>query len=231
MRGLQALGIILPLALVAAAPLGLRAAAPAHGAHAGSAPKGVSPAMTVERLIAGNQRFVAGKPIGLRRDPTRRAELAQGQRPPAVIVGCSDSRVPANLVFDQGLGELFITRLAGNIVDDAVIGSIEYAVDHLHARLIVVLGHDRCGAVEAALKGGSVPGHMGSFVEAIRPAVEEARSQPGDPLQNAVNANVRRMVHLLRTSQPILASGVKSGRLKVVGARYDLESGKVVWLP
>jgi carbonic anhydrase len=230
MRGLQAVGLILPLALIAA-PLGIRAAAPAHGAHAGSTRQGVSPTMTLERLIAGNQRFVAGRPIGLRRDPTRRAEVAEGQQPPAVIVGCSDSRVPAELIFDQGLGELFIIRLAGNIVDDAALGSIEYGVEHLHARLIVVLGHDRCGAVQAALKGGSLPGHMESFVKAIRPAVEETRGQPGDPIRNAVNANVQRMVHLLRSSEPILAGEVKSGRLKVVGARYELESGKVVWLP
>jgi carbonic anhydrase len=230
MRGLQAIGLMLSLSLIAA-PLVLRAAEPAHGAHAGSAPKGVSPTMTLERLIAGNQRFVSGKPIGLRRDPGRRAEVAQGQRPPAVIVGCSDSRVPAELIFDQGIGDLFVTRLAGNIVDDAALGSVEYGVEVLHARLIVVLGHDHCGAVQAALKGGSVPGHMGSFVEPIRPAVEETRGHPGDPSRNAVNANVQRMVHLLRTSQPILAGEVKSGRVKVVGARYDLASGKVVWLP
>lgn len=230
MRGLQAVGLILPLALIAAS-LGLRAAEPAHGAHGASERRGVPPTMTLKRLRAGNQRYASGNPLGLRRDPTRRAEVAEGQQPPAVIVGCSDSRVPAELIFDQGLGDLFITRLAGNIVDDAALGSIEYAVDHLHARLIVVLGHDHCGAVQAALKGGSVPGHMGSFVEAIRPAVEETRGHPGDPIRNAVNANVQRMVHLLRTSQPILAGEVKSGRLKVVGARYELENGKVVWLP
>jgi carbonic anhydrase len=230
MRGLQAVGLILPLALIAA-PLVLRAAEPTHGAHAGSARLGVSPTMTLERLIAGNRRFASGHPIGLRRDLNRRAEVAQGQRPPAVIVGCSDSRVPAELIFDQGIGDLFITRLAGNIVDDAALGSIEYGVKVLHARLIVVLGHDRCGAVEAALKGGSLPGHLASFVDPIRPAVEETHGQPGDALRNAVNANVRHMVRLLRTSQPILAGEVKSGRLKVVGARYDLENGKVVWLP
>jgi carbonic anhydrase len=231
MRGLQAVGLILSVALIAAAPLGLRAAAPAHEAHAGGARPGVSPTMTLERLIAGNQRFVAGRPIGLRRDPKRRTEVAEGQQPPAVIVGCSDSRVPAELIFDQGFGDLFITRLAGNIVDDAALGSVEYGVEHLHARLIVVLGHDRCGAVQAALMGGSLPGHMESFVKAIRPAVEETRGHSGDPIRNAVNANVQRMVHLLRSSEPILAGEVKSGRLKVVGARYELESGKVVWLP
>jgi carbonic anhydrase len=182
-------------------------------------------------LIAGNRRFVAEQPIGLRRDLKRLMKVAQGQRPFAVIVGCSDSRVPVEIVFDQGLGDLFVIRLAGNIVDDAALGSIEYAVDHLGVRLVAVLGHDRCGAVEAALKGESLPGHMVSLAEAIQPAVNEARGRPGDLLQNAVTINVERTVEVLRSSEPLLAGWVKSGRLKVVGARYELDTGKVIWLP
>jgi carbonic anhydrase len=246
MRGLKVVGVTLSITLCAWISVGIHAAqppgrsmghryqvaaAPPHDAHAASGRGGVSPAMARERLIAGNRRFVAEQPISLRRDLKRLMKVAQGQRPFAVIVGCSDSRVPVEIVFDQGLGDLFVIRLAGNIVDDAGLGSIEYAVDHLGARLVVVLGHDRCGAVEATLKGESLPGHMVSLAEAILPAVNEVRGRPGDPLQNAVTANVKQTVELLRESEPLLAGWVKSGRLKVVGARYELDTGKVVWLP
>jgi carbonic anhydrase len=154
-------------------------------------------------------------------------EVAKGQHPIAIIVGCSDSRVAPEIVFDQGLGDLFVVRVAGNVVDDHAIGSIEYAVEHLHASLIVVLGHDRCGAVQAAISGDDAPGHIQSLVESIRPAVEAAKSEPGDLLDNAINENVRRVVNQLQTSQPILGQEVQEGHLQVVGARYLLDGGSV----
>jgi carbonic anhydrase len=135
--------------------------------------------------------------------------------------------VPAELVFDQGFGDLFVIRVAGNIIDDAILGSVEYAAEHLGPRLILVLGHERCGAVDAALGGGHVPGHVSSLVKAIKPAVDTAKGQPGDPLDNAVRANVRRVAGQVRASQPILAKMVAAGKLQVVGARYDLDTGAV----
>jgi len=186
---------------------------------------------SLKRLVEGNKRFVAGKPRHPNQGPRRRGQVAQGQHPFAVILGCADSRVPPEVVFDQGLGDLFVIRVAGNIVDDAVLGSIEYAAEHLGTRLIIVLGHAKCGAVaaavEAAAKGGSPPGHIGSLVKPILPAVDAAKGQPGDPLDNAVRANVGRMVRWLRSSEPVLAALVREGGVKVVGARYDLQSGAV----
>ncbi|MGA9176521.1 MAG: carbonic anhydrase [Desulfobacterales bacterium] len=147
------------------------------------------------------------------------------------MLSCSDSRVPPEILFDQGLGDLFVIRLAGNILDDAALASLEYAVEHLGVKYIMVLGHERCGAVEAALKGGEVPGHIGSLVKAIQPAVEKAKNQPGDLLDNAVRANITIVVQQLKSSEPILEELVKKGDLTVVGTRYDLDDGVVVILP
>lgn len=184
----------------------------------------------IQRLIAGNERYASGHPLHLHQDVDRRTEVAAGQHPIAVVVGCSDSRVPPEIVFDQGLGDIFVVRVAGNVVDDQALGSIEYAVEHLGAHLIVVLGHEKCGAVQAAVDGGEVPGHIDSIVQAIKPAVDQARSQPGNLLDNAINANVLRVVYEIRHSQPILEHEVHSGGLKVVGARYNLAAGTVQWL-
>jgi len=199
----------------ASAPL--RATAPAAGGALGE-------------LEAGNRRFVRGEFSQLRRGLERRDQLASGQRPFAVIVGCSDSRVPPELVFDQGLGDLFVVRVAGNVVDDAALASIEYAVEHLGAQTIVVLGHERCGAVKAVVDGGPLGGHMEALAGAIRSAVETAKCQVGvDLLDAAVEANVQRVVKQLSTSRPVLEDQVYGG-LKIVGARYDLDSGKVDFL-
>ena len=202
------------------------AAAAGHGAG-----KAVPPDEALKRLMEGNKRFVAGRPRHPNQGPRRRSEVAQGQHPFAVILGCADSRVPPEVVFDQGLGDLFVIRVAGNIVDDAVLGSIEYAVEHLGARLIMVLGHAKCGAVAAALevagKGGSIPGHIASLLKPILPAVEAVKGQAGDPLDNAVRANVERVVGQLRSSEPVLAEMVRGDKVKMVGARYDLKTGEV----
>jgi len=182
------------------------------------------------RLKAGNERFVTGKLIHPNEGADRRTEVAKGQSPFAIIVGCSDSRVGPEVVFDQGLGDLFVIRTAGNVVDDVALGSIEYAADHLGAPLILVLGHTRCGAVSAAVAGGHAPGHVASVVEKIKPAVDETKGKPGDALENAVRANVRHVVNQLRNSAPILSGLVKSGKLRVVGACYDLDTGRVASL-
>ena len=161
----------------------------------------------------------------------RRVEIARGQTPFAVLVGCSDSRVSPELLFGRGLGELFIYRVAGNTVDRAALGSIEYAVAELGVPLVLVLGHERCGAVAAAVsvveKNTIFPGAIGEMVEPIVPAVLRARSQPGDLLDNAVRENVRGIVGRLRHEGPILANAIGAGKLRIVGARYDLDDGAV----
>lgn len=180
-----------------------------------------------EKLQAGNKRFVEAKLLHPNQTPQRRAELAKGQQPFAAIVCCSDSRVPVEVIFDQGLGDLFVIRLAGNIVDEAALASLEYAVAVLGVKYIMVLGHSNCGAVNAALQGGEVPGHIGCLVKAIQPAVVQSKNQPGNPLDNAIKANVNMVVKQLKSSKPILEPAVKKGDLTVIGACYDLASGKV----
>lgn len=184
-----------------------------------------------QKLIDGNKRYVDAKLSHLNQTAERRAEVAKGQHPFAAIVSCSDSRVPPEVIFDQGLGDLFVIRLAGNILDDAALGSLEYAVAHLGIKYILVLGHERCGAVDATVKGGEVPGHIGSLVKAIQPAVDKVKNQPGDLLDNAVRANVTMVVQQLKSSGPILESSVKKGELTIDGARYDLDDGVVAILP
>jgi len=161
----------------------------------------------------------------------QREELANAQHPFAVIVGCADSRVPPEIVFDQGLGDLFVLRVAGNVIDDHSLGSVEYAVDHLGVRLMVVLGHQRCGAVKAAKETiaakGKAPAHIQSLVTAIRPAVEATVS--GD-LEATVKANVKDVVQALRSSTPVLKAKVDSGDVRVVGAYYSLDTGTVTFL-
>jgi len=182
---------------------------------------------TLKDLLAGNERFVSRKSIHPNQSVERRTEVVKGQRPSAVILGCSDSRIPPEIIFDQGIGDLFVIRVAGNIIDDAIMGSMEYAVEHLHVQLIVVLGHQKCGAVEATVKGGHAPGHIGTLAQAIQPAVEKARSQSGNLVENAIRIHVERMVQELKSAKPILAEAIHKGELQIVGARYDLESGRV----
>jgi len=187
----------------------------------------VTPAAALERLNAGNQRFVNGTSTQSLKDAKRRAEVAQGQKPFAIIMSCSDSRVGPEVVFDQGLGDVFVVRTAGHVVDDVGLGSMEYAVEHLGASLILVLGHERCGAVAATIAGGDAPGHLPSILKAIQPASQAARGKPGDALDNAVRAQVLEVVKRIQSAGPLLAERVKAGKLKVAGARYDLDTGLV----
>ena len=161
----------------------------------------------------------------------RRTELIKSQHPFAAIVCCSDSRVPPEIVFDQGLGDLFIVRVAGNVINDEGLGSLEYTVDHLCTRLILVLGHQRCGAVEAARQTiaakGKAPGHIESLITAIKPAVEATGKED---LDATIKANVKHVVQALRSSTPILKAKVDSGEVKVIGGYYSLDTGAVTFL-
>jgi carbonic anhydrase len=182
-------------------------------------------------LTAGNAHHVAHRYQHPHETAERQRELASSQSPHAEILSCADSRVPPELIFDQGLGDLFIIRVAGNVVSDTELGSLEYGAEHLHVPLLVVLGHQHCGAVTAAVEGGEAEGHIAALVNLLRPAVEKTRGMPGDHVENAVKANVEMVVKQLRASTPILAKLVSEGKLKVVGAVYSLDTGKVTWLP
>ena len=213
----------------------------------------VSPADGISRLKDGNRRYTSGNlqhPHQSSADRTqfatnsyenlgmtaaeaakRRAELTKSQHPFAIIVGCADSRVPPEIVFDQGLGDLFVLRVAGNVIDDHSLGSIEYAVDHLAVRLILVLGHQRCGAVKAAKETiaakSQAPAHIQSLVAAIQPAVEATSNAD---LEMTVKRNVEDVVQALRSSTPVLKSKVDKGELKVIGGYYSLDSGEVTFV-
>lgn len=203
-----------PIAAVLALVLLLSGCISQKTATGNASPSNQTP---LQQLIAGNQRYASGHPLHPRQDTDRRTEVATGQHPFAIIVGCSDLRVPPEIVFDQGLGDIFVVRVAGNVVDNQAMGSIEYAVEHLHAHLVVVLGHEKCGAVQAAIAGGEMPGHIGSITQAIEPAVEKARHEPGDLLENAIDENVLRVVNQIKTSEPILAHEVETHQLTVLG--------------
>lgn len=197
-----------------------------HGDHAA----GPNADEALKTLLEGNKRYVSGHAKGPNRSSARRAELARAQHPIAVVVSCSDSRVPPELLFDQGFGDIFVVRTAGNIVDSIELGSIEYAVDHLGTKLIIVLGHERCGAVTAALQGGEAPGNIKSVVDAIKPAIEKGKARHsghGEVLDTCIISNVKDVAQKIRTTAPILSEKVEDGMLKVVGAYYDLDSGAV----
>jgi carbonic anhydrase len=190
------------------------------------APPALSADDALKKLIAGNERYVRAKMNHPDESLARRKELATGQHPFAVILGCADSRVSPELLFDEGLGDLFVIRVAGNIADDAVLGSIEYAVEHLGTKLIVVLGHEKCGAVTAAVEGGKPPGHLAALTAAIAPVVDAAAKQPGDKIHNCVIANARRVARQIRESEPVLKEYVNGKGVKVVAADYELDTGK-----
>ena len=184
----------------------------------------VSPDAALARLKVGNARFAAatvskGKPTA-----ARRAETAKVQHPFAIIVGCADSRTSPELIFDQNIGDLFVVRTAGNLVDDHGLGSIEYAVDHLGTRLIVVLGHERCGAVKAAMESATAPGHVNSLVRDIQPAVAVAKAEKGDPLANTVKANARLVAEKIRKEAEL---GEHKSEVRIVTGYYDLDTGVV----
>ena len=189
----------------------------------------------LDRLEVGNKRFVSDNPIRPNSNAARRRELVAGQRPFATIISCADSRVPAELVFDQGLGDLFVIRIAGNFSNDAVLGSVEYASLHLGVNLIVVMGHGSCGAVGAAVDnvafdGPATHSRIEALIDAIRPAVRTAQNQGNDDLlERSIRENAIMVAGQIRSSEPVMAVLDDQG-VEVHAAYYDLENGKVSWL-
>jgi carbonic anhydrase len=213
--------------------LRLTAAEPRAGATKGT-PARPNADEALRELLAGNARFAGGRANSPRRTPADFRQLAEAQHPFATIVGCADSRVAAEILFDAGKGDLFIVRVAGNVVNGAgaiVKGSIEYSVAELNVPLIMVLGHSNCGAVKAAMEHidakDSLPGAINELVELIKPAVVASKGEPGNSLDNAIRKNVQIGVEKLKGLEPILAPAVKAGKLKIVGGVYDLRTGKV----
>ena len=179
------------------------------------------------KLKAGNERFAVEATSRSKPTRARRIETAKAQHPFAIIVGCSDSRTPPEMIFDQNIGDLFVIRTAGEVVGDYELGSIEYAVEHLGARLIVVLGHARCGAVQAAVASDNAPGHVGAIVRNIRPAVQAVRSKAGDLLVNSIKSNIDQVAGEIRQKAQL---GSLAPDVRVVEAYYDFDTGKVEWL-
>jgi len=189
-------------------------------------PVGMPADKAMALLMEGNRRYVVHKETHPDATLERRHELEGSQHPFAVVVGCADSRVPPELLFDAGLGDLFVIRVAGNVVDDVVLGSVEYAVEHLGVKLVLVLGHESCGAVTAAVNHVK-EAHITSIVDAIRPALAESKGQQGDPVHNCVVTNARLGARQLRESKPVMAEAVSVGGVRVLAAVYDLKTGKV----
>ena len=185
----------------------------------------------MRELKAATTHHVAKRYQHPHQSADRQRELTSSQHPHATILSCADSRVAPEILFAQGLGDLFDVRVAGNVAADAELASIEYAAEHLHTPLLVVMGHQKCGAVTAAAEAGEGEGHLPSLLGLIRPAVDKARGEPGDLIDNAVRINVENVVRQIRASTPVLGPLIDRGELVVVGAVYSLDTGKVAWLP
>ena len=192
-----------------------------------SAQTSLTPEAALQQLIEGNGRFAEGRMTSFNEDlKVLRAKTVDKQEPFAAVLSCADSRVPVELIFDQSIGRIFVTRVAGNIATSAVIGSLEYGVAVLGTKAIMVLGHANCGAVHAAIEGEAVPGQISTLYPYIRPAVDQA----GADLTAAIKANAKIQAALLRQSSPVLADHIKENQLKIVAGYYDLSSGKVTLL-
>lgn len=196
---------------------------PVRGAPRSTPSHRASPDEVLDALMAGNARFVEGRVQAPHRNMERLREVAHAQAPHAAFLGCSDSRVPIEIVFDQGFGDLFVVRDAGNVLSPEVIASLEFGTLVLGAQLLFVLGHSGCGAVSATLKGEAVPGQISALYARIQPAVDSA----GGNLDEAIANNVRLQAQLLRRSSPVIKELVARGALRIVGGVYDLESGRV----
>jgi len=197
---------------------------------AGGEGAGISGDEALKKLIEGNARFIEGKETQKDLGSTRRTELAKGQHPFAVIVSCADSRVPPEYIFDQGLGDIFVVRVAGNIAGPIELGSVEYAVEHLGVPLIFVLGHQSCGAVKAAVAGGKPEGCIGSIVEKIAPAVATAKGKAKDKdkvLDEAILENTKNTVKTLTQQSAIIKHLVDSKKVKIAAGVYNLATGTV----
>lgn len=197
---------------------------------------GISPDGAMRQLQEGNTRYATDAPLHPRAEASRRNNTAEhGQNPFATVIACSDSRVPVEILFDQGIGDLFVIRVAGNVCDQDEIGSIEYGVDHLGTPLMVVLGHTGCGAVTAVATDAELHGSIPTLVDNIRPAVQRAKAahpdlHGKDLVPAAVEANVWQSIEDLLRHSPATRERIAAGKLKVVGAIYDLDTGRVKWL-
>jgi carbonic anhydrase len=217
------------LILVLAAAL----AAPALASNAGA---GLSADDSLRLLKEGNTRYLEGKPRHPHQDRERRAlTTGQGQHPLAAVLTCSDSRVPPEIIFDQGIGDILVVRVAGNVAATDEVGSLEYAVDHLAAPLVVVLGHSQCDVVSAVVDDAKLPPNFAALVEPIKPAVAKAREANPEATKDAllaaaIKANVWQAIADLLQQSPIMRDKVKEGKTKVLGALYDLDTGQVQWL-
>lgn len=191
--------------------------------------KKLSPDEALQKLLSGNTRFINQQRINPHQNKERLAEVAESQAPFAAILSCADSRVPAEIIFDQGFGDIFVCRVAGNVATSEEIGSLEFGTMVLGAKVLMVMGHERCGAVKATIEGGRFPGQIGRLIDGIQVGVERARSSEGNgksKLENAIKANVLYQVEKLGKST-VIGELVDKGQLKVVGAYYDLDTGKV----
>ena len=193
-----------------------------------------SPDEAKQLLIEGNVRFTSGKLLSKDLSSTRREDLMRnGQHPFAVIVSCSDSRVPPELLFDQALGDLFVVRVAGNVVAPVELGSIEYAVEHLKTPLVVVLGHEECGAVTAAVQGGETHGSIGAIIEKIKPSVDKAKAMGlagKDLIEMSTDLNMQNALRDISKS-PIIKEGLEENQVKIMGIKYDLDEGILKLIP
>lgn len=207
--------------LMTAAALGL---AGVRSGRAAFAQTSISPDAALQQLIDGNRRFAENRMTSFDEDiAVLKGKTVEKQEPFAAVLSCADSRVPVELIFDQSIGHLFVTRVAGNIATSAMIASLEYGVAVLGAKAIIVLGHANCGAVKASIEAKAVPGQISGLYPYIRPAVD----QVGSDLEAAIKANARIQAALLRQSSPVLAEHIKQSQLKIVAGYYDLASGKV----
>lgn len=180
----------------------------------------------LRRILAGNNRFVSQKANNPNQSAERLSELEQEQKPFATILGCSDSRVPLEVIFDQGLGDLFVIRVAGNVVTQSELASIEYGVSILQTKVLIVLGHSQCGAVKAALTGGHLIGQLNTLTDLIQPAIARSIRQPGNAIDNGVRENILLQTERLRKT-PVVAKLLDEKRLQLVGGYFDLKTGKV----
>ncbi|MFE5483862.1 carbonic anhydrase [Streptomyces sp. NPDC056527] len=224
--GRRAVLALTAAAVTAGIPASARAATPPAPRSRPGGP--FTAAKALAELRAGNARFAALRQIHPHEDAARRAAVAVSQHPFALVLGCVDSRVPPELVFDQGLGDLLAIRSAGQALDEAVLGSIQFGVEELDVPLVVVLGHERCGAATAAVEyvrtGKPVQGHLARIVEELAPAARAARDLPGDWVENTVRANVDRIRRRLARDEAF-------HKARIVGARFDLDTGKVAFHP
>ncbi len=181
----------------------------------------------LKQLLDGNKRFYTESSVYPNQSSERRKEISQKQNPLAAIICCSDSRAAPEIVFDHGLGDIFVVRTAGNILDSIAVGSIEYAVEYLNVSLIVVLGHANCGAVNAVIQKFDGEGNIHKIIKTIKPAVELAKTMHGDLLTNAIKNNIKSVIKKLKSSDPIISKKIKNNKIEIIGAYYCLESGKI----